>query len=117
MRAVATDAPKSEQALTARVNLQEDPDVRRVAVQHRRPESRAHGWAYHDVIGTGAAVITSEYDRWQTATGTAVLDRLDILAVDTDGPPGGRGAQAGPSTALSSHASRQLRGHGQPAHR
>lgn len=37
------------------------------------------------VLGRGVEIITSEYDRWQTAGGDPVLDRLDILAVDPDG--------------------------------
>lgn len=37
------------------------------------------------VLGSGAEIITSEYDRWQTAGGDPVLDRLDILAIDPDG--------------------------------
>jgi hypothetical protein len=37
------------------------------------------------VLGPGVEIITSEYDRWQTAGGDPVLDRLDILAIDPDG--------------------------------
>jgi hypothetical protein len=37
------------------------------------------------VLGPGVEIITSEYDRWQTASGAPVLDRLDILAIDPDG--------------------------------
>jgi hypothetical protein len=37
------------------------------------------------VLGPNVEIIASEYDRWQTAGGVPVLDRLDILAVDPDG--------------------------------
>ena len=32
-----------------------------------------------DVLGPRTEIITSEYDRWQTADGDPVHDRLDIL--------------------------------------
>lgn len=52
-------------------------------------QERAHlqEWilANPEVIGPGTVVITSEFDRWQTAAGAPVLDRLDVLALDTDG--------------------------------
>jgi hypothetical protein len=37
------------------------------------------------VLGPGVEIVTSEYDRWQTAEGDPVLDRLDILGIDPDG--------------------------------
>jgi hypothetical protein len=52
-------------------------------------QERAHlqEWilANPDVIGPGVKIITSEYDRWQTASGTPVLDRLDVLGIDAEG--------------------------------
>lgn len=38
-----------------------------------------------DLLGAGVAVVTSEYDKWQTASGELVQDRLDILGIDGDG--------------------------------
>jgi hypothetical protein len=52
-------------------------------------QERAHlqEWilAHPDVIGPGVKIITSEYDRWQTASGNPVLDRLDVLGIDAEG--------------------------------
>jgi len=63
--------------------------VDRLSLTALELQERAHlqEWvlAHPDVIGPGVRVITSEYDRWQTATGTPVLDRLDVLAIDSDG--------------------------------
>ena len=38
-----------------------------------------------EVLGPGVLVVTSEFDRWQSADGVRVADRLDILALDGDG--------------------------------
>lgn len=38
-----------------------------------------------EIIGPGAIVITSEFDRWQAADGSHVADRLDVLALDEEG--------------------------------
>jgi hypothetical protein len=63
--------------------------VDRAGLEELDLQERAHlqEWilANPGVIGPGTEVITSEYDRWQTATGAPVLDRLDILAIDPDG--------------------------------
>ena len=52
-------------------------------------QERAHlqEWvlANPSVLGRGIEVVTSEYDRWQTASGEPVKDRLDILGIDPDG--------------------------------
>ena len=52
-------------------------------------QERAHlqEWvlAHPEIIGPGVDVVTSEFDRWQDATGGPVGDRLDILAVGSDG--------------------------------
>lgn len=37
------------------------------------------------VLGDGVRVITSEFDRWQSAAGDLVRDRLDILGLGPDG--------------------------------
>jgi len=63
--------------------------VARVDLADLDLQERAHlqEWilANPNVIGPGAAVITSEYDKWQTSAGAPVLDRLDILAIEPDG--------------------------------
>ena len=41
--------------------------------------------AHPRVLGLDVTVIVSEYDRWQTAAGDPVMDRLDILGLDPDG--------------------------------
>jgi hypothetical protein len=41
--------------------------------------------AHPYLLGDGVQVVASEYDRWQTASGEPVLDRLDILGLDPDG--------------------------------
>ncbi|GAA2057122.1 hypothetical protein GCM10009839_78060 [Catenulispora yoronensis] len=38
-----------------------------------------------EIFGPGVRIVTSEFDRWQTATGEAVADRLDLLAITPDG--------------------------------
>ena len=38
-----------------------------------------------DIIGPDTMIITSEFDRWQAADGSPVADRLDVLALDSDG--------------------------------
>jgi hypothetical protein len=37
------------------------------------------------LLGPGVEIVTKEFDRWQTAAGDPVLDRLDILALAPDG--------------------------------
>ena len=46
-------------------------------------------WAlqYPDLLGEGLYVITDEFDRWEDASGQAVADRLDVLALDPEGRP------------------------------
>lgn len=41
--------------------------------------------AHPELLGTGVAVVTSEFDKWQDATGASVGDRLDVLGIDRDG--------------------------------
>ena len=41
--------------------------------------------AHPEVLGTGVVVVTSEFDKWQTATGEVVADRLDVLGLGPDG--------------------------------
>jgi hypothetical protein len=64
-------------------------EVDRVDLSDLDLQERAHlqEWilAHPKVLGPDVTIITSEYDRWQTATGTPVADRLDILGLDADG--------------------------------
>ncbi len=41
--------------------------------------------SHPELLGAGATVVTSEYDKWQAASGAFVADRLDVLALGTDG--------------------------------
>lgn len=52
---------------------------------HERAHLQEWILANPEVIGQDTVVITSEFDRWQTSAGAPVLDRLDILALDSDG--------------------------------
>ena len=38
-----------------------------------------------EILGPGIMVVTTEFDRWQAASGARPLDRLDVLGLDTDG--------------------------------
>jgi len=52
---------------------------------HERAHLQEWVLANPEVLGPGTTVVTSEYDRWQSADGAPVADRLDILALDPDG--------------------------------
>jgi hypothetical protein len=71
------------------VNADKATPVDRVDLSDLELREREHlqEWVLANpaVLGPGVEIITSEYDRWQTAGGTPVLDRLDILAIDPDG--------------------------------
>ncbi len=41
--------------------------------------------AHPELLGTGVGVVTSEFDKWQSASGEAVADRLDVLGLGPDG--------------------------------
>ena len=64
-------------------------EVQRVGLSGLGLHERAHlqEWilAHPRVLGPGVTVVASEYDRWQTAAGDPVLNRLDILGLDQDG--------------------------------
>lgn len=46
-------------------------------------------WAlqHPELLGDNLYVITDEFDRWEDASGQAVADRLDVLALDPEGRP------------------------------
>lgn len=52
-----------------------------------REREHLQGWvlAHPEVLGTGVAIVTSEFDRWQAASGELVADRLDVLGLGSDG--------------------------------
>ncbi len=41
--------------------------------------------AHPEILGTGVAVVTKEFDKWQAASGEMVADRLDVLGLGPDG--------------------------------
>jgi hypothetical protein len=41
--------------------------------------------AHPEILGSGALVVTMEFDRWLAAEGNSPQDRLDILALDNSG--------------------------------
>lgn len=41
--------------------------------------------AHPEMLGPGVAVVTSEFDKWQAASGEPVADRLDVLGLDREG--------------------------------
>lgn len=57
------------------------PDLNLTERQHLQEWVLKHP----DLLGTGVAIVTSEYDKWQTASGELVQDRLDVLGIDRDG--------------------------------
>ena len=63
--------------------------VERATLAGLELQERAHlqEWllANPSILGAGVQVVTCEYDRWQSASGDAVADRLDILAIGPDG--------------------------------
>ncbi|WP_194890918.1 hypothetical protein [Catenulispora pinisilvae] len=63
--------------------------VARASLPELDLQERAHlqEWlqANPGILGPGVQIVASEFDRWQTATGQAVADRLDLLAVTPDG--------------------------------
>ena len=63
--------------------------VMRTSLPEQEYQERAHlqEWlqANPEIFGHGVRIITSEFDRWQTATGEVVADRLDLLAITPDG--------------------------------
>jgi|APMI01.1.fsa_nt_gi hypothetical protein len=55
--------------------------------QMRYTERDLQEWllAHPQILGDGAIIITSELGTWQGPAGTSVKDRLDVLALGTDG--------------------------------
>jgi len=41
--------------------------------------------AHPELLGAGVQVVTSEFDKWEDASGGVVADRLDILGIDPEG--------------------------------
>ena len=63
--------------------------VQRRSLEELALEERKHlqEWILSnpEVLGPGTLIVTSEFDRWQSADGSPVADRLDILALDSNG--------------------------------
>ncbi len=58
-----------------------------LAVLGMHERSHLQEWilANPKVLGPDVKIVASEFDRWQTATGAPVNDRLDILGLDLEG--------------------------------
>lgn len=69
----ATQASTVAPTTLANLGLQERAHLQEWVIKH--PE----------IIGPGVEIVTSEYGLWETADGVPVANRLDILAVDSDG--------------------------------
>lgn len=73
------------------LRVQEDQStvVSRVDLAGQALTERQHlqEWVlrHPEVLGPGVAVVTTEFDKWQTSSGTPVLDRLDVLGIDREG--------------------------------
>lgn len=53
---------------------------------HERRDLQEWVLAHPEILGDDLLIVTFEFDRWQ-ASGARPADRLDILALDTDGRP------------------------------
>ena len=73
---LAVDEDKSQ-----RVNAETLPTLGLKEREHLQKWVLAHP----EMLGTGVAVVTSEFDKWQAASGEAVADRLDVLGLAPDG--------------------------------
>lgn len=52
---------------------------------HEREHLQEWVLAHPEVLGTGTRIIASEFDKFETANGQAIRDRLDVLALDPTG--------------------------------
>lgn len=52
---------------------------------HERSHLQEWILANPKVLGPDVKIVASEFDRWQTATGAPVNDRLDIFGLDSEG--------------------------------
>ncbi len=72
-----------------RVDAKKATLVERIDLSDVQLRERAHlqEWLISNpsILGAGVDIITSEFDRWQTARGDPVQDRLDILGIGPDG--------------------------------
>ncbi len=73
---LAVDAGKSQ-----KVSPSSLPGLGLMERQHLQEWVLAHP----ELLGAGVQVVTSEFDKWQDASGGAVADRLDILGIDREG--------------------------------
>lgn len=73
---MAVDEEKSQ-----KLDASSLPDLGLMEQQHLQKWVLAHP----ELLGTGVKVVTSEFDKWQDASGGVVADRLDILGIGEDG--------------------------------
>lgn len=81
--------PVKDDEFVFRVEQDKAETVQRVTLAEQGLKEREHlqEWvlAHPAVLGDGVEVVASEFDRWQTAAGDPVLDRLDVLGIDRNG--------------------------------
>lgn len=52
---------------------------------HEREHLQEWVLAHPELLGPGVEVVTSEFDKWQSAAGEAIADRLDVMGLGRDG--------------------------------
>lgn len=70
-----------EDGVSQKVTQSSLPDLGLMERQHLQEWVLEHP----EVLGQGVRVVTSEFDKWQDASGAVVADRLDVLGVGPDG--------------------------------
>lgn len=78
---------RSEQVFTIDGSSAVPADPVTLAAIGLRERDHLQAWvlAHPEILGDDLMIITEEFDRWRTASGERDSDRLDVLAVDTDG--------------------------------
>jgi len=78
---------RSEQLFTIDGSSAVPADPVTLAAIGLRERDHLQAWvlAHPEILGDDLMIITEEFDRWRTASGERDSDRLDVLAVDTDG--------------------------------
>jgi len=78
---------RSEQVFTIDGSIAVPADPVTLAAIGLRERDHLQAWvlAHPEILGDDLMIVTEEFDRWRTASGERDSDRLDVLAVDTDG--------------------------------